>query len=217
VLAHVLELITGSDLPSLLKTRLLDPLGMTDTAFSVNDSQISRLLPMYGVTALGEVNLESATPNKLDLMDVEKAYPSSLDSGFYRGGHGLYSTMDDYTRFLPVLFNGCSVDGEPLLSSPMVAHMWRNRIADTLRPLAIGEKKMMGYGWNLFGRVMLETNKAELLTSAGEGGWAGAASTYFWIDRANQFSGVVLAQYLGSTTALGPCMQHMAYQALVSD
>ena len=34
------------------------------------------------------------------------------------------------------------------------------------------------------------------LSSAGEFGWAGAATTYFWSDPQEQMAGVVMTQYL---------------------
>jgi len=58
---------------------------------------------------------------------------------------------------------------------------------------------------------MLNPEQCEFRTALGEGGWAGAASTYFWIDRHNSISGIAMAQYIGSTAHLGALMQHAAY------
>jgi len=71
---------------------------------------------------------------------------------------------------------------------------------------------MLGYSWNLAGRLMINTDHAQFKTVAGEGGWSGAASTYFWIDRANDISGISMTQYLGSTTPLGLSMMSAAYE-----
>ena len=97
----------------------------------------------------------------------------------------------------------------------MVDMMWQNRIPDAQRPLAIGLLPLSGYGWNLFGRVMTDTGQALSLTGVGEGGWAGAASTYCWVDRERQLSGVVMTQYLGATVPGGDSIKSAAYQALV--
>ncbi len=222
VLAHVLEKITNQDLPTLLESRVFAPLGMSDTGFSVNTASTSRLKSIYGARQLGEVMVTSTEPNELHQINVETSYPSNTATSnsshaFYRGGHGLFSTLHDYVKFMRVLQDGCSADGKALLSRPMVQMMWKNRLAESQRPIGIGENMMAGYGWNLFGRLMLNTRDAEVLSNAGEGGWSGAASTYFWVDRQLEFSGIVLSQYLGSTTALGPSMQHMAYQALIAN
>ena len=147
-------------------------------------------------------------------MNVDAAHPFDSDT-FARGGHGLYSTTSDYMRFLPVLMSGKTNNGTVLLSAPMVDMMWQNRIPDSQRPLAIGLLPLPGYGWNLFGRVMTDTGQALSLTGVGEGGWAGAASTYCWVDRERQLSGVVMTQYLGATVPVGDSIKSAAYQALV--
>lgn len=216
VLAHVLECVTGKSLYEILKERLFDPLNMCDTAFRVSPDQQHRLLPMFGVRDLGDEALLMTEPNRLLPLDVEIGYPSDSPS-FERGGHGLFSTLSDYYRFLQVMMDGTSESGEVLLSVPMVNMMWRNRIPDSQMPLTIGFNPMPGYGWNLFGRVLTDVGSALNLSSDGEGGWSGAASTYFWVDRTMDFRGIVMSQYLGSTLPLGTEIQAMAYQALSSN
>jgi len=61
---------------------------------------------------------------------------------------------------------------------------------------------------------MADTSQAGAVSVLGEGGWAGAASTYFWVDRKNSVSGIVMAQFLGSAIAAGPDMQNLSYGAL---
>ena len=51
-------------------------------------------------------------------------------------------------------------------------------------------------------------------TSMDEFGWAGAASTYFWIDREEDLIGITMAQYLGSKIPLGDDIRTAVYQAL---
>jgi len=211
VLAHVLEIITEQDLPTILKERVFDPLNMQDTAFSVPDAKLDRLLPMYGARDLGQVLVESDEPNILNLLNVDATYPTDASQGFYRGGHGLFSTMHDYLKFMDALKTGTTAEGKRLLSEPTHKLMWSNRIASSLMPIKLGFNVLGGYGWSLMGRLMLDPTQCEFKTVMGEGGWSGAASTYFWIDKANDISGIVMTQYLGSTTYLGPLMHHAAY------
>jgi len=202
VLAHVLEVVTGQNLAELLKARIFDPLDMPDTAFSVANDALDRLMA-------------DPPPQVLKPMDVESGYPSRYTESFARGGHGLFSTIEDYSHFAHVLLDGKSADGDVLLSAPMVNMMWQNRIPAAQRPLSIGPNEIYGYGWNLFGRVMLDTGAAMQLTASDEGGWAGAASTHFWVDRHAQMTGIVMTQFLGSSIGLGAEMQSAAYQAFV--
>jgi len=217
VLAHVLERVTGRTLREVLKGAVLDPLGMGETDFGVAPTARSRLVEMHGLRELGEVPPEIESAQTLRPMDVEESYPSDAPDAFARGGIGLFSTVADYTRFAAFLIDGRSASGEVLLSVPMLDMLWRNRLPRSQRPISTGRRPTPGYGWGLVGRVMTDIGEAMHLTVDGEGGWSGAASTWFWADRANGVSGVVLAQFLGSTIPLGPLMQAAAYQGFVAE
>ena len=215
VLAHLIERVLDRPLREVLAERLFAPLGMAETDFGVAAAARSRLVDMHGMRALGEV--AAALPpgeepeQRLVPMDVSASYPADAAGTFARGGIGLFSTLDDYLRFVALLIDGRAPSGETLLSAPMLDLLWRNRLTGEQLPVRIGDKTMPGYGWGLVGRVMIDTGAAMHLTVAGEGGWAGAASTWFWADRANGIGGVVLAQFLGSAVPLGPLMQTAAY------
>ncbi len=216
VLAHVLEKVLDKSLSELMHERLFSPLGLSDTAYSLDADKLPRLMDMFGQRDLNEPILINGAPQRVNPMDVSESYPTDKPDNFARGGHGLYSTISDYQCFIGVLQNGQAPDGRAILSAPMVDMMWQNRVGGRQRPLAIGPIPMPGYGWNLFGRVMLEPGQAMKLTAEGEGGWAGAASTFFWVDRRHRFSGIVMSQFLGASIPLGDEMQTAAYQALLS-
>ena len=218
VLAHLLERVLDRPLREVLAERLLAPLGMEETDFGVAPGSRSRLVAMHGLKNLGEVPVEIAPETQtLHPMDVSESYPDDRPERFARGGHGLFSTLDDYARFARLLGDGRAASGETLLSAPMLDMLWRNRLARDQLPVTIGGVPMPGYGWGLVGRVMLDVGEAAQLTVDGEGGWAGAASTWFWVDRANGVEGVVLAQFLGSAVPLGPLMTAAAYAGFVRD
>ncbi len=213
VLAHILELICDKPLQALLQDLVFDPCNMPDTGFAVATENQSRLMPMFGQRQLGEEMSFPLNGQPLKRLDVEKAHPSNSDQ-FARGGHGLYSTASDYMNFMQVLVNGLTPSGQALLSTPMVEFMWANRIPASMQPMKIGPNALSGYGWNLFGRVVEDRGQCMFLTGASEGGWAGAASTYFWVDPGLQLNGVVMTQYLGSSVPLGDLMRTAAYQTL---
>jgi CubicO group peptidase (beta-lactamase class C family) len=52
--------------------------------------------------------------------------------------------------------------------------------------------------------------------SVGEYGWAGAQSTYFWIDPREQLFGVLMVQLKPFNLRYGWLFQSLAYQALVA-
>ena len=214
VLAYLIECICEQAIAESLQASLFNPLGMTETGFSVSDNQKHRVADMFGQRQLGQVEEGVVTDNKLQAMDVNESYPVASSNQFARGGIGLFSTLSDYQKFLVVLMHGNALDGEPLLSTPMLTMLWQNRLSAAQMPIKIGEKAFPGYGWGLTGRVMSDTASAGNVSVSGEGGWAGAASTHFWVDRANEVTGLVMAQYLGSAIALGPSLQNLAYSAL---
>ncbi len=214
VLARLLEVATGSSLPQLLQERLFSPCQLKDTAFYIPDNQQSRLATLYGSRQLGQVPELIDYPQPLSLLNADSSHPINSPETFVRGGHGLYSTTEDYQRFLPVLMTGCAPSGERLLSDAMLDLMWANRIPTHQQPLFIGDNPLAGYGWNLTGRVLIDLGAAYSLTLPNEGGWGGAASTYFFVHRESGLNGVVMTQYLGSIVPVGDDLRTAFLQAL---
>jgi CubicO group peptidase (beta-lactamase class C family) len=213
VLARIIEVILDRSLPEILNEMILKPLGMTDTGFIIPKADRSRLMAMFGKSDLDEVMKFDDKPQTLVPADLSAQYPVA-DDNFYRGGLGLYSTIEDYSRFSDLLVSGVSNTGERLLSSKTIELMWTNRIPDSQMPLRIGPIFLAGYGFGLAGRIMLDTGKGYGLTSNGEFGWTGAASTYFWIDRREDIIGITMAQYMGSKIPLSDDIRNAVYQAL---
>jgi CubicO group peptidase (beta-lactamase class C family) len=213
VLAHVIERAAGRPLDELLREHLLDPLGMTETAFFVREDQRERLMPMFGVTDISEFAPLHPRPQVLTPADVSTMYPSDR-ADFRRGGHGLFSTLDDYARFCRFLLTGRDPGDATLLGRKTLAMMRANRIPPAQLPLTIGMNALPGYGWGLGVRVMMDVGQAMALTGEGEIGWAGAASTYFFVDPGEDLFGVFMTQYLGASLPLNEDLRVAAYQML---
>lgn len=214
VLAHVIERAADRTIDELLREHIFDPLGMKDTGYHVAPVARARLMPMYGVADVSEFAPLTPHPHELKRADVEAMYPSDRPGKFRRGGHGLFSTLEDYAKFARLLLDGKAPDGTPIISRKTVEMMRVNRIPADQLPLTIGMNALPGYGWGLGVRVMLDRGKAMSLTSDGELGWAGAASTYFWVDPAERMIGVIMTQYLASMLPLADDMRTAAYQML---
>lgn len=214
VLARVIEVVSGEDLATILTREVLAPLGLVDTAYRVPADQRHRVMAIFGSQDLKDIFNFTGLPQQLTpVTEIEKQYPVDSDR-FWRGGHGLYSTVDDYMKVAKFLGSGVTADGSRLLSRKMVDLMWTNRVPAAQRPLRIGPAALPGYGFGLTGRVMVDMGQALSLTSLDEGGWAGAASTYFWVDRHENMFGVVMSQYLGSQIPLADDIRQAVYQAL---
>src|ERR1700759_3466555 len=93
VLGRLIEVVSGQSLYHFEKQRLLDPLGMTETAFFVADSAKRPRVaePMPNDRAI------SSTTRLRDVM-----LPRKVESG----GAGMVGTIVDYARFCQMLLNG---------------------------------------------------------------------------------------------------------------
>ena len=115
VLGRVIEIVSGRSLYQFEKQRLLDPLGMRETAFFLADqSQRGRV----------------AEPSPRDWFDRPVA---GLDDPIRRrrwesGGAGMISTISDYARFAQMLLNGGEVDGRRYLRPETIALMTRDHV-----------------------------------------------------------------------------------------
>ena len=79
---QVIEAITGQRLGEVFKSRIFEPLGMEDTAFSMTPAMRERVAAIHQREADG-----SLTPTDLELPG---------DPEIHMGGHGLYATVGDY-------------------------------------------------------------------------------------------------------------------------
>ena len=213
VLARIIEITLDESLDKILQQYLFEPLGMHETGFYVADENMRRLMPMYG-KSLDQILDDPFSTPPLKQRDCDSAYPALKDAMTTRGGHGLFSTAKDYLEFAVMTRLGMTQSGRTLISRKMLEFAWHNRLPATLIPIAVGPLPSPGYGWNLLGRVMVNPGDAIHLTGVGEGGWAGAAGTYYWVDRTEDFAGIVMTQNLGNVSPMRNNIQSAAYQAI---
>jgi len=213
VLARIIEIVMNESLDQVLQRCLFEPLGMHETGFFVASDNLSRLMPMHG-KSLDEILDDPFSNPPLKRRDCEAAYPSNSVTATARGGHGVFSTAKDYLEFALMTRHGQTRSGHRLISRKILEFAWYNRLPPSLIPIGVGPFPQPGYGWNLLGRVMVNPGDAIHLTGNGEGGWAGAAGTYYWVDRSEDFVGIVMPQNLGNVSPMRNDMQSAAYQAI---
>ena len=211
VLGRILEIVEDKRLEEILKELIFGPLGMKETSFFLNQTKATRLMPMHGTNNFNE--LISLNQKDLVVVDIEKTHPSQGLNINERGGGGLFSTVKDYQLFCKFLLDGKNKKSIPLVSSTMHNFMLKNRIQKSLLPLKLGPRLLDGYGWNLIGRVMIDNGQAMSLTNNGEFGWAGAATTFFWLDREIDLSGVLMTQFAGRDLNLANELRAASYSA----
>lgn len=221
VAAHLMEVISGQSLNHFLKEKIFSPLGMTDTDFYVPPEKRDRLVTMYGRPDIAAPEmtfskLREAWENGFnERIDVSETHPASKPDGFARGGHGLFSTAWDYMRFAQMLLNQGELDGVRILGRKIAELMHINHLPADLLPCELGGEPLLGYGFGLGSRVLMNVAESQMPGSVGEFGWAGAANTYYWVDPNEEIVGVLMAQNMMGFDVAEKDFQVLTYQALV--
>ena len=211
VLGRVVEVVSGQSLDDFFRTRIFEPLGMNETGFSVAESEQHRLAALY-----------FPQPGTLQAVRLDAlGQVATTKPDFLSGGGGLVSTAADYHRFTQMLMNEGELDGVRLLGTRTIRYMTRNHLpggADLEafgRPL-FAETTFDGVGFGLGFSVVDDAVKTKVLSTVGDYGWGGAASTAFWVDPTEQITALFLTQLLPSSThPIRPQLKQLVYQALV--
>jgi CubicO group peptidase (beta-lactamase class C family) len=196
VCARLVEVISGQRFDDYLSEQIFEPLGMPDTGFMVPDEKVDRFAALYG----------RARDKSLRLLEdpMESGYRKPRT--FLSGGGGLVSTTTDYLRFAQMLCNGGALDGSRILSRKTVELMTLNHLpgGGQLRDFAVpggyGEVGFDGTGFGLTVAIGLGPVANQTSGTAGEFMWGGAASTIFWVDRAEDLVVIFMTQLMPSGT-----------------
>jgi CubicO group peptidase (beta-lactamase class C family) len=195
VLGYLVQKISGERFEDFLQRRIFDPLGMTDTGFHVRDGQAHRFANCYQPTKEGRMELQddSATSSFLE------------PPGFISGGGGLVSTASDYMKFAQALLDGGAAGGHRLIGRKTLDFMTENHLPGGLDLPALSvslfsEATYAGVGFGLGFATTMDPASTMIPGSAGDYFWGGAASTFFWIDPAEQLIGIFMTQLIPSST-----------------
>ncbi len=209
VLGRLIEIWSGQALDRCFDERIFQPLGMTDTAFSISDEKRDRLASLYRQADGGGIER------------VEPAAKTSYEDPvmLFSGGGGLLSTVDDFFRFTELLRRGGELDGVRLLGRKTVEFMTANHLGGDMADMGqptFGESRFEGVGFGFGVSVMLDPARANIMGTPGEYAWGGAASTAFWIDPVEDMTVIFMTQLLPSSAyPLRRELRVLAYQALI--
>jgi CubicO group peptidase (beta-lactamase class C family) len=199
VLGRVVEVASGKSLYQFEKENILDPLGMSDTGFSVSSVKqnlIAEPLP---------------TDNKV--VGTAPLSNPRLPAKWEAGGQGMVSTAFDYAKFLQMLQNGGALDGHRILSPATVAFM----TSDHLGQIGPGPTTYLpgpGYGFGIGFAVRRQEGVATYEGSSGDYYWGGAAGTSFWNDPKQHLTVVFMMQAPSQLFHYSALLRNMVYAAL---
>ena len=182
---QVVEAVAGERLGAVMRERIFAPLGMDSTGFVLTQEMRSRLARMHQRSANG-------TPTEIAGFELPQAPEVEM------GGHGLYSTAEDYLRFVRMWLNDGAGPHGPVLRPETVAMAATNGLGPDLKIRALpGVKSHLSHDAEFFPGMpkswglsfMINDEEAPTGRSAGSLAWAGLANLYFWIDRAKGVGG----------------------------
>lgn len=192
VLGMIVEKITGMTLEAYDQERIFKPLGMVDTSYAVAADKQSRVPIQYN-----RVNGVLQEPPRTPI-------PSTPTAPF-RGDGGLYSTVQDYGKFVQMMLNGGHLGSTKILNESSVKMMGENQIGPIfvgLQPDADKQRTKpfpLGAGHDKFGlgfQIASKNPEYAEYRSAGSMSWAGIYNTEFWIDPVKHIGGVQMMQML---------------------
>jgi methyl acetate hydrolase len=188
---QVVEGIRGKRLGEVFKERIFKQLDIEDMAFTMTPSMQKRQCDIHARGADG-----SLTP-----MSFTLPQPPELDMG----GHGLYSTVGEYMKFIRMWLNDGNGPNGRVLKKETVEAAVKNGLQANQKVVMLpgvipslsndaeffpGLKKSWSYTF------MVNDEEAPTGRPAGAIGWAGLANLFYWIDRHNGIGGFWATQIL---------------------
>jgi CubicO group peptidase (beta-lactamase class C family) len=186
VQAYLAERLSGRPYGELVRERVLDPLGMTETRYVVPGGDLQRFAALFSRREDGAL---VQVPDEEGRSFNMQAWPLTP------GGFGLTSTLDDYMRFARMLLGGGEVDGVRILEPETVRLMATNALADSVTERSwLPSKGQVGFGFDFAVRMRPPATAGENNGVVGEFFWDGAATTLFWVDPVNELAAVFFVQ-----------------------
>ena len=201
VLGRVIEVASGQSLFQFEKERLLGPLGMNETAFSVADAAQRR-------------RIAEPLPDDRFERPIAGIKDPTLPQRWESGGAGMVGTIGDYARFLQMLLDGGTVDGRQYLKPETIALMASDHIGPETK-IARDEfyfpGEASGFGLGFAVRTEVPANTAWPL---GEYRWDGVGGTFFFVDPKDDMFTLLMMQAPSQRGRIETELKALVYQAL---
>jgi len=195
VVGRIIEIVSGQSLGAFLQERILTPLGMSDTAFFVPPDKQDRVAKPF-----------AKDPDTGETVTL-------TETNFESGGGGLWSTMDDYERFVQMLYLGGALGNTRLLGRKTLEFMTADHLGPHVR---IGTTFLLapGHGFGLGFAVRREVGLAPTPGTPGEFFWGGIAGTAFWIAPKEELIAMMMIQAPGQRDYYRQLFRSLVHAAL---
>lgn len=183
VLGRIVEVVSGEPFEAYTKRVIFNPLGMSDTSFTISEDDRNRIGSVY-----------TKPPNE-DLVEMpgdlfgDPFNPQTWPSG----GAGLISTAPDYIRFAMMLEQGGSYEGVQILSPASVKLMASDHLPDNLQQQLL-MTPLAGVGIGLSVAVVKDPARIGRLGAVGDFAWGGHYDTQFFVSPEYGIAAVIMTQ-----------------------
>jgi len=203
IVGVLVETLTGKSVRQNMLERLIEPMGLKDTATLLTPEKYSQLVRLYRVTPEGE----------------KIAAPESADANIMVGGAPEYSranlntTARDFTAFMYMLANGGVYKGERYLSSHTIDMMRCNQLnAEQMKDYTANNGiDILGYGYGMGVRTLMDKAPGACNGSIGAFGWSGGYGSWAEASPADHMSVV----YMHNTAGTRNEWYHMKVRSVV--
>jgi CubicO group peptidase (beta-lactamase class C family) len=203
IVGRIMEVVSGKSLLAVEKEKLLDPLGMKDTAFYVTDPA------KKGLIALPMPNDSDFRVGYVSYADVPMKWES--------GGGGMISTMADMARFAQLVLDGGKFGGKQYLSAAAFKQMTTDQVgpgAGIGRDFFYFPGDGFGFGLGFGVRTDPGNAKPPAAGSLGELKWDGASGCLMVVDPKQDMFFVLLEETPSERQKIQPMVKKLIYEAM---
>lgn len=187
LMGAVIEKASGMRFDAFVQARILDPLKMKSSYWTVPASEVGRLSTNYAFLP----------GDKLFAIDPAASSAYLSPPSFPYGGAGLVMSARDYDTFLHMLQNYGELDGVRIMKPETAKLAMSNLLPAGVEfggvAGATGGTAGPKMGFGAGGSVVLE-DKANSM-GAGTYGWGGAAGTAAWVNPVKKIRGTIMVNY----------------------
>jgi CubicO group peptidase (beta-lactamase class C family) len=165
------ERVAGVPFEDFVATRILAPLGMTDTTFFPDAGQLNRLATTYSFDKEKSKLVPSRTdairlPLETGVLEVALTNPRNHTERYAEPGGGLFSTPNDLVKFFQMLQGKGKFNGKRILSEAAVREIHTQQTGTLNVPYGLGvatKDGVYGHGGILGTDAIVNTNNGRVL------------------------------------------------------
>jgi CubicO group peptidase (beta-lactamase class C family) len=185
VAAYLVEKYSGMPYTQFLKTRILDPLGMKNTYFTIKDVPKGRAVPTHIKSKNGKWKAKKI-----------RDFTWSTGGHYFAVDGGFFSTVEDLFPWYQMLLDGGEYGGVRYLSEKSVRELTRKQTGDV--PVGHGSGNYYGLGF----QVAVEPQGSTAALTKGSFGKGGAGGSIIWVDPSTKTIYIMLQNMKGGDSGL---------------